>query len=150
MHFARILVTGLFCFALKKTFKTHWIDWIFICIRYCFLHELEHFDFSQEIERVVDLLTDEENTILLNMVDKCENLEFANDSNFDACDYAFELEKCWKKTDPEVIIIIIIVFMICSVISVANNTFIFCCWFFCMISLLFQHYYVLWGKWMPI
>lgn len=38
----------------------------------------------------------------MNMVDKCEDLEFASDPNFDACDYAFELERCWKKVDPEV------------------------------------------------
>lgn len=57
----------------------------------------------------MDLLTDEENNILLNMVDKCEDLEFAKDPNFDACDYAFELEKCWKRTDPEVIIIMIMI-----------------------------------------
>lgn len=55
------------------------------------------------MERAADILTDDENNILLNMVDKCEDLEFANNPNFDACDYAFELEKCWKKTDPEVI-----------------------------------------------
>lgn len=71
-------------------------------IRYCFLHEIEHYDFSEEVDRVANLLTDEENAILLNMVAKCEDLEFASDPNFDACDYAFELEKCWKKVDPEV------------------------------------------------
>lgn len=70
--------------------------------RYCFLHEFEHYDFSDEPERVATLLTDEENAILMNMVDKCEDLEFASDPNFDACDYAFELERCWKKVDPEV------------------------------------------------
>lgn len=70
--------------------------------RYCFLHEVEHYDFSDEPERVATLLTDEENAILMNMVDKCEDLEFASDPNFDACDYAFELERCWKKVDPEV------------------------------------------------
>lgn len=38
----------------------------------------------------------------MNMVDKCEDLEFSKDPKFDACDYAFELERCWKKVDPEV------------------------------------------------
>lgn len=68
------------------------------------MHEIEHYDFSDEVDRVFDLLSDEENAILLNMVDKCEDFEFSKDSdqNFDACDYAFELEKCWKKVDPEV------------------------------------------------
>lgn len=76
------------------------VDWN----RYCFLHEVEHYDFSEEDDRlsVLDLLTDDENAILMNMVDKCEDLEFAKDPDFDACDYAFELETCWKKTDPEV------------------------------------------------
>lgn len=63
------------------------------------------------MEQAVDLFTDDENAILLNMVDKCEDLEFAKDSNFDACDYAFELEKCWKKTDPEVNNILIFIFL---------------------------------------
>lgn len=65
---------------------------------------MEHFDFSDEADRVrvFDLLTDDENAILMGMVDKCEDLEFSKDPDFDACDYAFELEKCWKKTDPEV------------------------------------------------
>lgn len=69
------------------------------------MHEIEHYDFSDEVDRfrVIDLLTDDENNILMNMVDKCENLEFAKDPDFDACDYAFELEKCWKIADPEVI-----------------------------------------------
>lgn len=38
----------------------------------------------------------------MNMMDNCEELEFSKDPDFDACDYAFELEKCWKKNDPEV------------------------------------------------
>lgn len=65
---------------------------------------MEHYDFSDESDRVriTDILTDDENAILMNMVDKCEDLEFSKDIDFDACDYAFELEKCWKKTDPEV------------------------------------------------
>lgn len=67
------------------------------------MHELEHHDFSREMERAVNLLTDDENNILMNMLDRCEDLEFAKNSNFDACDYAFELEKCWKKIDPQVI-----------------------------------------------
>lgn len=68
------------------------------------MHEVEHFDFSDEVDRVrvTDLLTDDENAILMNMVDKCEDFEFSKNPDFDACDYAFELEKCWKKTDPEV------------------------------------------------
>lgn len=68
------------------------------------MHEVEHFDFSEEADRVQvsDLLTDDENAILMSMVDKCEDLEFSKDPDFDACDYAFELEKCWKKSDPEV------------------------------------------------
>lgn len=67
------------------------------------MHEVEHYDFSDELDRVTDLLTDEENNILMNMVDQCEALEFKKDPKFDACDYAFELERCWKKVDPEVI-----------------------------------------------
>lgn len=65
---------------------------------------MEHFDFSDEADRVrvFDLLTDDENAILMGMVDKCEDLEFSKEPDFDACDYAFELEKCWKKSDPEV------------------------------------------------
>lgn len=74
----------------------------YIFNRYCFLHEVEHYDFSEELDRVSELLTDEENNILMNMVDKCEDLEFSKDPKFDACDYAFELERCWKKVDPEV------------------------------------------------
>lgn len=90
-------------------FNTQWIQSIGICekefwfrFRYCFLHEVEHYDFSEEVDRVVGLLTDDENAILMNMMDKCEELEFSKDPDFDACDYAFELEKCWKKNDPEV------------------------------------------------
>lgn len=78
--------------------------------RYCFLHEVEHYDFSEELDRVADLLTDEENNILMNMVDKCEDLEFSKDPKFDACDYAFELERCWKKVDPVVITIFVLLF----------------------------------------
>lgn len=65
---------------------------------------MEHFDFSDEADRVqiTDVLTDDENSVLMSMVDKCEDLEFSKDPDFDACDYAFELEKCWKKSDPEV------------------------------------------------
>lgn len=68
------------------------------------MHEIEHYDFSEELDEVLDLLTDEENAILLNMVDMCADLEFSKDpdTNFDACDYAFEMEKCWKKVDPQV------------------------------------------------
>lgn len=72
------------------------------------MHELEHYDFSQEMDRMVNLLTDKENDILINMIDKCENLEYSNNPHFDACDYAFELEKCWKRVDPEVIAIFIL------------------------------------------
>lgn len=65
---------------------------------------MEHFDFSDEVDRgrVSDLLSDDENAILMSMVDKCEDLEFSKDPDFDACDYAFEMEKCWKTSDPEV------------------------------------------------
>ncbi|XP_031617959.1 general odorant-binding protein 83a-like [Contarinia nasturtii] len=71
------------------------------CYMYCFLHEVEHFDFSEQVDRVSDLLTDDENDILVSMIDKCESLEYSKDPKFDACDYAFELEKCWKKFDPK-------------------------------------------------
>lgn len=69
---------------------------------YCFLHELEHIDVKKEEEMVEQILTDEQGEILINMLEKCEDLEFSDNVDFDLCDYAFQLEKCWKKADPEV------------------------------------------------
>lgn len=67
---------------------------------YCFLHEFEHIDVKNEEKLVEEILTVEQAEILFNMVDKCEDYEFSESPDFDLCDYAFELEKCWKKADP--------------------------------------------------
>lgn len=79
------------------------------CYMYCFLHEFEHFDFSNELEDVDELLTIEESDILIKMLDKCDDLESQN-SKMDACDLAFEFEKCWKEADPEVNLFSIVAF----------------------------------------
>lgn len=50
-----------------------------------------------------DLLTPQEIDVLMNMIDKCEEMRHVSrDSNYDGCDHAFELEKCWKRADPNV------------------------------------------------
>lgn len=72
------------------------------CYMYCFLHEFEHLDVENEEKLVFEVLTDDQAEVLFKMVDKCEDYEFSSDQNFDLCDYAFELEKCWKKADPTV------------------------------------------------
>lgn len=72
---------------------------------YCLFHTFENYEESHDIDEF-DFFTSDEVDILLEMANKCDSYEF-NEQHDEKCEYAFQLNKCWKLANPEVSIYII-------------------------------------------
>lgn len=71
------------------------------CYMFCFVHEIEHYDTEHEFDEI-DLHTEDEIKVWMEVFKSCEHLQSFDSPVSDMCDHAFQLESCWKRSNPEV------------------------------------------------
>ena len=66
------------------------------CYMLCMFVKLEKFEASLEVE-IFDWFSDDIFEVVLNMTKQCSNVDGETQ-----CDFAYNLNKCWKRADPVV------------------------------------------------
>lgn len=71
------------------------------CYLHCVFETLEIYDLEKMFEGETKLFTDEEIAVLEDMEAKCQPYDYEMLKK-EQCEYAYELNKCWKLANPEV------------------------------------------------